>query len=323
MKECDELQETVIIEGRKTRAVTLTIAELKTVPDYKLSPKLPRPATILLASIPILTSLCTCVLCGVYGDWYCFSMILLGIVTSGLSCLVIGSADLRFSHPEPANGSPRGDGLMKGDNEMVILLGEEGAVNSVTRGEFSLVFSDSPMHKNVGRCSLLLVLQFLAQLLLIPQGTLFGQIMFLASLAVSWAYNSYLSSFDRERIQRKMLKEVVLDNPKLTKYKLGTRTTMAVFVLLVLQPPNPAKFLNDLLPNDTKTWTIWKQAVLNRIEGNGELYFFPGDYEGVDEKERPLLETLYNDATAAYNGFQKYAPGKYTPEMSDNVEKIA
>ena len=29
--------------------------------------------------MPILTSLVTCALCGVYGDWYCFAMILLGI----------------------------------------------------------------------------------------------------------------------------------------------------------------------------------------------------------------------------------------------------
>jgi hypothetical protein len=298
--------------------VTVTIAELNSVPEATLRPKLPRPTTILLASIPILTSLCTCILCGVYGDWYCFSMILLGIITSGLSCFVIGSAELIFTHPIPASGSPMGDGLMKGDKEMVIILGKEGAVNSVTRGEFSMVFADRPDHKNVGRCSLLLVIQFLAQLLLIPQGTLFGQIMFLASLASSWAYNSYLSSFDREKIQRKMLKEQVLDNPKLTKYKLGTWTTVAVFILLILQPSKPEKFLNDLIPNDTETWTIWKKAVLDKVEKKRELYFVPDDYEGVDEKDRSLLETLYNDAKAAYDGFLEYVPG-----MSDDVEKVA
>jgi len=283
-----------------------------------MNPQLPRPTTIHLAFIPILCSLATCALCGVYEDWYCFAMILLGLTTSGLSCFVIGSAKLYFTHPKPAPGSPKGDGIMTGGKEMVILLGVEGAVNSVTRGGFSLVFADGPNHGNVGICSALLVLQFVAQLLLIPQGTLFGQIMFVASLAVSWAYNSYLSSSDREKIQRKMLREEILPDMTLTKYKLGTRTTMVVFVLLVLRSRNPEKLLNNLLPNDTNTWNIWKRVVLEKMGANQPLSFDEGDYEGVDAVERPLLENLYKDAKAAYDGFQEFVPGK-----SDDIEKVA
>ena len=40
-------------------------------------------------------------------------------------------------------------------------------------------------------CAFLLLSQFIVQLLLVPQGTLFGQIMFLASFTVSWGYNVY------------------------------------------------------------------------------------------------------------------------------------
>jgi hypothetical protein len=316
MKECEALEEKKVVQRRKTRPEMVTIAELMTIPNTSLRPTLSRPNTYLLAAIPMISSLCACVVCGVYRDWYCFSMILLGIVVNGLACLVIGSADLTFTHPEPARGSPKGDGMMKGDREIVILLGEEGAVNSVTRGEFSLQFADKPDHKNVGRCSLLLIVQFLAQLLLIPQGTLFGQIMFLSTLAVSWGYNSYLSSADRVKIQRRILVEKVLGKIKMTKYKLGTRTTMAVFVLLVLRPPHPEKILNGLLPNDTKTWRIWKKAVLDKLEGKVELYFDESDYDGVDEQERSLLENLYDDAEAAYDGFREHHPG-----LSDDVDK--
>jgi len=295
--------------------VTVTIAKFGDEPEYKMNPVLP-PPTIYLAAIPILSSLITCVVCGVYEDWYCFAMILLGIITSGLSCFVIGSAKLYFTHPKPAPGSPKGDGIMEGSGEMVILLGDEGAVNSVTRGEFSLIFADRPNHRNVGRCSLLLILQFVAQLLLIPQGTLFGQIMFVASLGVSWMYNSYLASSDREQIQRRMLREKVLDM-KLTKYKLGTRTTMVTFVLLVLRSSDPEKLLNKLLPNDTNTWNIWKRVVLEKLKGNKPLSFDEDDFEGVDASERVMLENLFGDAEAAYNGFLDYVPGK-----SDDIEKI-
>jgi len=148
MKECEapvpEVQ-VQVVKGRTSSTVTVTIAKFGDEPKYKMNPVLSQP-TIHLAAIPILSSLITCVVCGVYEDWYCFSMILLGIITSGLSCFVIGSAKLYFTHPKPAPGSPKGDGIMEGSGEMVILLGDEGAVSSVTRGEFSLVFADSPDH---------------------------------------------------------------------------------------------------------------------------------------------------------------------------------
>jgi hypothetical protein len=321
MKECElsvSEEDVQKVEGRYTSAVTVTVAKLGGEPEYKMNPLLPQPTTIHLASIPILSSLATCILCGVYEDWYCFSMILLGIITNGLSCFVIGSAKLFFTHPKPAPSSPMGDGVMMDGKEVVILLGVEGAVNSVTRGEFSLVFKDSPNHGSVGMCSLLLILQFVAQLLLIPQGSLFGQILFVASLGVSWAYNSYLSSSDREKIQRRTLREKILPDMKLEKYKLGTWTTTVVFVLLVLRSSNPEKLLNRLCPNDTNTWKIWKKAVLEKVKGNEPLSFDDDDYEGVDEGERPLLEMLYGDAETAYNGFREVVPGK-----SDDIEKIA
>ena len=319
MKECEVSDEDVrVVKGRLSVPVTVTIARLQHEPDYKINPQLPRPTTILLAFIPILSSLATCVLCGVYEDWYCCAMILLGIITSGLSCFVIGSAKLCFTHPTPSAGSPNGDGIMRSGKEIVVLLGSQGAVNTVTRGEFSLIFADSPNHGNVGVCSLLLVLQFVAQLLLIPQGSLFGQIMFLISLAVSWVYNSYLSSSDREKIQRRMLREKILPDMRLTKYKLGTNVTMVVFVLLVLRPSNPEKLLNNLLPNDTDAWNVWKRVVLNKVKEGKPLSFDNGDYEDVAVNEKPLLEILYKDAKAAYDGFVEFLPG-----MSGNIEQVA
>ncbi|TBU55666.1 hypothetical protein BD310DRAFT_969097 [Dichomitus squalens] len=64
-------------------------------------------------------------------------------------------------------------------------------------------------------------------LLLIPQGTLFGQIMFISTLALSWGYNSYLSSVDREDIQTDILIESVLRltlDERARKYDFKSRT---------------------------------------------------------------------------------------------------
>ncbi|KAI6030363.1 hypothetical protein EDC04DRAFT_2605316 [Pisolithus marmoratus] len=237
MKECADLP-SVEVQGRKTRPIGVTIAELHHIPPHEEYPAQISTLAPLYACLPILRLV--------------LLLILLGIVVSGISCFVIGSGTFLFTRPEPAEGSPHGDGILSSDKGIVILIGEEAAVNSITRGRFSLQFDSEPHYENIGWCSVLLMIQFIAQLLLIPQGTLFGQMMFVTSLAVSWGYNLWLSAFDKERIQRNILMKNVLREPRLTKYVLGTRTSMVVFVLLILQPEEPNEIMNSLLPNDTK-----------------------------------------------------------------------
>ena len=194
-----------------------------------------------------------------------------------------------------------------------MLKGAEGAVNSITRGRFFLSFAREPQYKNIGWCSVLPTIQTIVQLLLlVPQGSLFGQIMFITSVGVSWVYNSWLSSLDKEKIQQDILLNSVLKKPVLTRYNLGIRSTMVVFVLLVLQPEEPTKILNELLPNDTKVWRQWKETVVQRLLNKEKLEFGDADWEldGFNLQERSLLEELYGDAQAAYRGFIQYAASK-------------
>ncbi|KAI6042790.1 hypothetical protein EDC04DRAFT_2563606 [Pisolithus marmoratus] len=307
MKECAD-QPSVEVQGRKTRPIGVTIAELHHIPPHEECPSQFSTLAPLYACVPILVSLVTCIMCLLVSDWYSFSMILLGIVVSGISCFVIGSGTFLFTRPEPAEGSPRGDGILSSDKGIVILMGEEAAVNSITRGRFSLRFDSEPHYENIGWCSVLLMIQFIAQLLLIPQGTLFGQMMFVTSLAVSWGYNLWLSAFDKERIQRNILMKNVLREPRLTKYVLGTRTSMVVFVLLILQPEEPDKIMNSLLPNDTKAWRKWKDAVISRIQSAKGFDFDQADWDddNFTDGDGQLLRTLFQDARDAYDGFTKY-----------------
>jgi hypothetical protein len=241
-------------------------------------------------------------------DWYASSLILVGIVASGISCLVLGSADFVFTHPEPAKGSPAGDGILGSDKDIVLLRGTEGAVNSITRGSFSLRFSSAAHYTLIRWCSVLFFIQCITQLLLIPQASLFGQVMFLTSLGVSALYNAWLSSLDKEKIHRKLVFERVLENPTLTKYTLGTRTTAVVFMLLVLQPQDPTGLLNELLPNDTKVWKQWKATILEQLRHPRDQSFLSeskiGDLDGFTQQEQDLLHLLYEDARAAYNGYR-------------------
>ncbi|KAG2354818.1 hypothetical protein BDR07DRAFT_1428293 [Suillus spraguei] len=303
-KEC-QLKQGIDVPGRKTQPVGVTIVDLHYVPDATMAPKQLKKYTSALAFIPMSVSVGTCIACAFFEDWYSFSMILLGIIASGISCLVIGSGKFTFRHPIPSPGAPRGDGLLLTDNNIIVLLGQEGAVNSITRGKFSLNFESEPEYRNIGICSLILTAQFIAQLLLIPQAELFGQIMFITSLTVSWAYNSWLSSLDKGEIQRRLLLDVVLKRPLMTKYMLGTRTTMAVFVLLALNPSDPVKILDDILPNDTKVWRKWKSIILSRLRDGEKMHFQSADWDGggFDGSETMLLKTLLGDAQAAYDGY--------------------
>ncbi|KAI6114207.1 hypothetical protein F5141DRAFT_1187815 [Pisolithus sp. B1] len=271
---CREMQG-VPVEGRVTRRVGVTIAQLEHIPELEVSSKVDPSCLPLFASIPVPISVSTCAMCAVAHDWYSFSMILF------------------------AKGSPPGDGVLFADNEIIVLKGEEGAVNAITRGSFGLRFATEPHYHDIGWCSVLLLLQFIAQLVLVPQGTPF------VSLGVSWGYNIWLSSLDKEKIQRDFLVNNVLQRPKVHKYSLGTRTSTAVFVLLACGSQKVERLLDDLLPNNTKVWMQWKASIINRLEEGGSLVFQPSDWadSSLSGEERALLEILYKDAQSAYEGF--------------------
>lgn len=311
MKECAAWDsEGRVVPGRSTQPIAITIADLGQTPASEMHPTRSSAFTLLFASAPITVSIATCVLCAVCGDLYAASLILVGIIASGISCLVLGSADFVFTHPEPAAGSPAGDGILSSGDDIVLLRGTEGSINSITRGSFSLRFSSEGHYNLIRWCSVLFFIQCITQLLLIPSASLSGQIMFLASLGVSALYNYWLSSLDKEKIHRRMLFERVLENPRLTKYTLGTRTTAAVFTLLVLQLQDPTRLLNELLPNDTKVWRHWKAVILEQLRHHRDQAFLSGsmvgDLDGFTQQEQELLRLLYDDARAAYNGYKDY-----------------
>ncbi|KAI0822660.1 hypothetical protein BC628DRAFT_1421609 [Trametes gibbosa] len=309
---------------RTTTPGYVSVAHLSHIPLQEETPHQERNSTSILASIPILTSLGACAGCAAIRDWYCFAIILLGIISSGLSCYVIGMGTLKFKHPPQAPGAPPGDGVLEsGNTELIVLKGSEGAVTAITRGQFSLDYDSKPEYRGIGICSMLLTLQFVAQLLLIPQASLHGQLFFLATLACAWVYNSYLSSFDRENIQRKILLEQVLrmDRKKLEKYELGTRTAMVTFALLLLAPGKTValkRVLDDLLPNDTDVWAYWKGEVLARIEAgfrNNDPPSFSFNFSQVPDQfkdSRQLLQTLQGDAEAAAAVYGVYRTGRHT-----------
>ena len=89
---------------------------------------------------------------------------------------------------------------------------------------------------------------------------------------------------------------------------------MVVFVLLVLSPAEDQmlrKVMDDLLPNETHVWTIWKETVLHAVrnisqdEKDGAFDFDLSIGDGLGANDQRLLRTLYQDAKTAYVAYQE------------------
>ena len=306
-KECADLKVATTISGtEETSPVDLIIANLQNTPDKSAPLEKLRIGNdaIAFTLIIIVISVAAAAGSGYIHDWYCFSVIVLGILVNGVTHIVIGFGTLKFIHPPPTDKEmPDGDGFLIGAEQIVWLKGKEAAVNPVTRGKFTLHFDNDLLIHAIGICSMLLFLQSIAQFILIPQGSLLGQIMFSGSIIISWGYNLWRSYFNknREKIQRAMVVESILQTPKLTKYTFNTRTSLAVFVAIANEDKSKSRaILNHILPNDTVEWNTWKYAIESRLQNGQRLQFEESDWNGSG-----LKQMLYKDAQSAYEAYRK------------------
>ncbi|KAF8122446.1 hypothetical protein EV363DRAFT_1554576 [Boletus edulis] len=344
MKRSKDVKEEVI-RGRKTTPVTVVYLAMRNV-GYEAPVKWVPLKGALWGLIPIIVCVTTCVMCALVYDWFSFSVILAGMIAGGLTSAVIGKGRLVIkSVRQPSAGAPPGHGILIGEDGIVVIKGAKRDVNVITKGRFDLVMAvkqgieksvkekhdqkdeddyedveaagrNIPNHHAIGLCSLLLFVSVLLQLLLIPQGTFFGQFLFLVSLGVSWGYNCYLSSLERERIQAGMLFKA-LGDPDMRRFRIGTRATMAVFVCLLVfhgvERSSPEKdrdlrikILNSCVSNDTIIWRRWKEKVieqhLNIDDGADMLPYLAENKEDeeLSQVDRELLRVLLGDADVAF-----------------------
>ncbi|KAJ8475132.1 hypothetical protein ONZ51_g6767 [Trametes cubensis] len=305
---CKNLPIEGVAEGRVTTPFAVTIANLYHTPSSEEHPTLKANAPFL----PILASVGASAACAAIGDWHCFSMIVLGMFCNAATSTALRTGDLTFTRPNTTPGAPAGDGFLEIGNEIVVLQGSESAVGSVTRGRFSLRF---PSEKALGRlatCATMSTFQCLAQLFIVPQGTLLGQLFFVLSLAIAWLYNSFMASAAK-KAKAKVVVDDVLKTPSMQRYSLGSRSAMAVFLMQVLKPANVEEQLAALIPNKTRVWTAWRQIVARRLRDEKptfEATVRPAGTENFSPEESTLLHTLLGDAQAAVNVYGA-ARGRY------------
>ncbi|KAI6118257.1 hypothetical protein F5141DRAFT_1000131 [Pisolithus sp. B1] len=301
-----------LIEGRTTQPVNVTIANLEQNPSLQSQMTFDHSAPI-CAIIPIAVSLATCGICGLYCEWYAFSMILLGILARGLTCVFVGSGELVFDHPELTVGSPPGDGILGCDHELVLLKGHENVVNAITRGRFIFHFRSKHAFRMVELCSFFLIAQAIAQLICVPQSNLFGQLMFVFSVVTSWVFSLWFLPYNKVEVQEEFYRSV-LRSPKLEKFVLPNRSS-AIVSLLLFSGDNEKlsgdskklkKIMDGFLPSGTQVWEIWKGIVIEHLTNGQPLCFDDTHWNHQDlpsESDRSLLRTLLKDAETAYTAF--------------------
>jgi len=268
--------------------------------------------------------------------------------------MVLGGAKLEIRVPVPSAASPPGDGVMfPKDGNIIVLKGKEADVNVVTKGEFKLDYSSGILphkkHHSVGVSSLLLMVQFLAQLLLIPRGSFFGQILYLVSFVASGVYHLFVASYEREKIHRDLLLRGLgmRVEKQMEKRTLGTRTQMAVFVCLLLgngrynpSTCKPNDVLSNIIPNDTPVWKYWKRKVSKELDHfwkcdleSLSLYvpaiqIEPEDQVDQDEYSRftaddlRLLGDLIDDAWCVFNKYPEWRDeSEVWKDESEHIEE--
>ncbi|KAI6002299.1 hypothetical protein F5J12DRAFT_948977 [Pisolithus orientalis] len=177
-------------------------------------------------------------------------------------------------------GSPPGDSFLGFDQDLVLLKGDEYVVNAVTRGRSFFRFRSKYACRKVEWCSILLIVQAIAQLVFISHSKLFGQLIFVISLAFSWAHDLWFSSFDKGEVQEAIFQQV-LGKPSLIKFVFPNpnRVSAVVFLLLVANnsprtsgDPRRSKEIVDIFsPSDSQVWEICEESITERLKSRQAL----------------------------------------------------
>ncbi|KAF8186335.1 hypothetical protein BJ912DRAFT_971434 [Pholiota molesta] len=236
----------------------------------------------------------------VWQDYFCCISIGVGILCNGFATLIYGSATLMVHN----------HGILFRNNDIVILQGPESKIAGITRGRYELIFPGGPPYHRVGIVSIALAVQAFSQLILLPAATLNGQVIFLATFALSWFYNAYLASVDRENLQFKALKKMLgLGKSESFEKKAFLRWASVVAASTFhLRPIRPDDWIRQLIPNSTPIWDKWRAHIVHAIEleAQGKTPTFTLPTEGLEDWDEEDKERLMNQLHSAEIGYDWY-----------------
>ncbi|KAG1873064.1 hypothetical protein DFJ58DRAFT_760927 [Suillus subalutaceus] len=262
------------------------------------------PRSSRYSSLPIIASIASigaCATCAHVEDWSSFVMILLGMISSGITSFIMSTGSVTLERLQPADGVPPGDGMLLSDNRIVILRGNEEDVNAVTKGKLRLKIKGGGY--TLLFCASIALLQVTLQLIYMPSGSPTGQLMFLLSLLVSGGCNLYLSAKEDDVQSSALI--TLLNTPEVKTYQTNSRTTAAVLACLALcwKSSMPAtQVLQQIVPIGPRPWEALSEILVENITSRSEgfRYWLRND---LSDQEKQLLTELIGDAHAAYDQY--------------------
>ncbi|KAG1802050.1 uncharacterized protein HD556DRAFT_1438093 [Suillus plorans] len=259
-----------------------------------------------LSMIASATSIAACAICASVEDWLSFKMILLGIISSGITSFIMSIGHITLERLKPAHGAPRGDGMLLSDSRIVILRGNEEDVNAVTKGKLRLELKGGGY--TVLLCAFIALLQVTLQVVFMPFGSLPGQLMFLLSLLVSGVCNLYLSTNEDDVKSSALI--ALLNTPEVKTYQAHSRAAAATLASLALcweSSTPPRQVLRAIIPIRQRAWKAWSEFIVENIREKRTHYVW-GENKStkrLDEEESKLLHALIDDAHAAHDQYIK------------------
>ena len=139
--------------------------------------------------------------------------------------------------------------------------------------------------------------------------------MFLSSLSVSWIFNTYLASVDRQDLQKEILTTAILGNLRLDTVGLPKWLSLVAFAAICLEakPEDTRAILDEMIPNNTEVWKRVKEVV---AEAEGERFENEPNWEGLTEKERGLLQDMLEQVRIGYEEAKRYKMGQRRPAQN-------
>ncbi|KAF9485599.1 hypothetical protein BDN70DRAFT_847448 [Pholiota conissans] len=247
-----------------------------------------------------------------WNDNFCCLAIGIGIICNGLAAVIYGSATLKVIVPPVAADAVPGDGILIRGNDVVILQGPESKVASIIRGKYELTYPGGPPYHRIGFVSMLLTVQAFSQIVLLPVATLNGQILFLGTFALSWLYNAYLASVDRDKLQFSALRKV-LGLGKVSSFEKRSFQKWASVVAastFILHPIRPDAWISKLIPNSTPVWDKWRECLVLAVEaehgGSEKAPMFDMPTHGLEDwtdKDKAQLKAQLDSAKIGYEWY--------------------
>jgi hypothetical protein len=271
---------------------------------YKIPPNR-RKAMYGLAALAV--DVAFLVILAVIEEWWIFSIILASIVCNFSFVNSLRSCKIEVvKHKVSSNDTPPGHGIFAHDTEntFIAVFGTEDMVNNIAKTKLQVTRTGAELWTGMACMSMQLL--FLAQILITPQGSLAGQIIFLASLLVGWIANACYSYIDVTEAQRQIVRNNSGTMHALTLQGDRTQVLLLLAFLVGLHGDDFKEIYSNLLAKSAD----WKKA-LDAVSKKVEIKDYQIEEGSISKRLQDAIEGAQKiiklqDTNKNVTNFQKF-----------------